>query len=328
MIMEKRKLFYADAIKEALAIKMRQDDAVILFGEDIAGYGGVFGVTKGLLAEFGETRVRNTPLAEGAIVGEAVGMALYGLKPVPEIQFSDFVTTCMSPLVDLAATYHYRIGTPLPITFRMPSGGMMNIGNFHSKSLESWFVHVPGLKVVMPSTAYDAKGLLLASIQDPNPVLYLEHKKLYREIKDEVPEGYYEVPLGISRVVREGSDLTIFTYGAMVHLASRAADKLAHENIDVEILDLRTIYPFDEQGIGHSFKKTKRAIILHEAPKIGGFGAELASWLEENYFDYLAAPIIRLGSKHTPVPTNPVLEKNYLPSEADVIEAARKLMKY
>ena len=323
-----RELFYADAIKEALAQSMRRDDSVILFGEDIAGYGGVFGVTKGLFEEFGSSRVRNTPLAEGAIVGEAVGMAIYGLKPVPEIQFSDFVTTCMSPMVDLAATYHYRIGTPLPITFRMPSGGMMNIGNFHSKSLEAWFVHVPGLKLVMPSTAYDAKGLLLAAIRDPNPVLFLEHKKLYREIKDEVPEDMYEVPLGKCRVAREGSDLSIFTYGAMVHLALKAAIELEKEEISVEVVDLRTIYPFDEQGLAASFKKTKRAIILHEAPKIGGFGGELAAFLEENYFDYLAAPILRIGSKHTPIPTNPVLEKNYLPSEEDVVQAAKRLMTY
>lgn len=323
-----RHIFYADAIKEALALKMRQDDSVVIFGEDIAAYGGVFGVTKGLYEEFGSQRVRNTPLSEGAIVGEAIGMAIYGLKPVPEIQFSDFITTSMSPLVDLAATYHYRIGTALPITFRMPSGGMMNIGNFHSKSLEAWFVHVPGLKIVMPSTAYDAKGLLLAAINDPNPVLYLEHKKLYREVKDDVPEGIYEVPLGKCRVAREGKHLSIFTYGAMVHLAVKASEKLAQEGIEPEVIDLRTIYPFDAEGIAASFKKTKRAIVLHEAPKIGGFGGELAAYLEENYFDYLAAPIIRIGSKHTPIPTNPVLEKNYLPSEEDIILTARRIMSF
>lgn len=326
--MPERKLFYADAIKEALAQEMRRDERVYIFGEDIAQYGGVFGVTKGLFEEFGAMRVRNTPLSEGAIIGEAVGAAVYGLRPVPEIQFSDFITTAMSPLVDLAATYHYRIGTALPITLRMPSGGMMNIGNFHSKCLEAWFAHVPGLKVVMPATAHDAKGLLIAAIRDDNPVLYLEHKKLYREIQDEVPEEAYEVPLGSARIAREGRHISLFTYGAMVHVALKAARALEEKGVELEVVDLRTIQPFDEQSVKASFHKTKRAIILHEAPKIGGFGGELAAFLEENCFEDLAAPIIRLGSKHTPIPTNPLLEKHYLPSEDDVLEAAKRLMKY
>ncbi len=323
-----RQLFYADAIREALAEEMRRDDSVYVFGEDVAEYGGVFGVTKGLFEEFGKLRVRNTPLSEGAILGEAIGAAVYGLKPVPEIQFSDFLTTTMSPLVDLAASYHYRVGTPLPLTIRAPAGGMMNIGNFHSKCLEAWFVHVPGIKIVVPSTAYDAKGLLIASIRDPNPVLFFEQKKLYREIKDDVPIGLYEVPLGQAAIRREGKDVTLVTYGSPVYMALEAAQKLEEEGISMEVIDLRTLVPLDFETIKTSFIKTNRAIILHEAPKTGGFGGELCARLEEECFDFMAAPIMRIGSCHTPIPTNPVLEEAYLPRVEDIIIAAQKLMKY
>ena len=206
-----REIWYADAIREALQQEMRRDDSVYLFGEDVAAYGGVFGITKDLLAEFGPLRVRNTPLSEGAIIGEAIGAAVYGLRPVPEIQFADFLTTGLSPLVDLAASYYYRVHTPLPITIRAPAGGGLRIGNFHSKCLESWFTHVPGLKVVVPATAFDAKGLLVAAIRDNNPVLYFEQKKLYREIKDDVPEKLYTVELGKGIVRREGKEITPVT---------------------------------------------------------------------------------------------------------------------
>lgn len=326
--MQQRQLTYGDAIREALAQEMRRDESVYIFGEDIAAYGGVFGITMGLFDEFGSKRVRNTPLSEAAILGEAVGAAVNGLKPVPEIQFADFLTSAMSPLVDLMATYHYRISTALPITIRAPSGGGLRIGHFHSKNLEAWFNHVPGLKIVIPSTAYDAKGLLLAAIRDPNPVLYFEQKKLYRSIKDDVPEEDYSVPLGSARLVREGKDVTCVTYGSMVYLAIEAAQKCEEEGIDVEIIDLRSIVPLDKETLVQSFKKTNRALILHEAPKQGGFASDIASILQEEAFDDMAAPILRLGAKHTPIPTNPILEDSYLPSVADFVSSTKKLMEY
>lgn len=323
-----RELFYADAIREALQQEMRRDDSVYVFGEDVAAYGGVFGVTKDLLSEFGPIRVRNTPLSEGGIIGEAIGAAIYGLRPVPEIQFSDFLTTGLSPLVDIAASYHYRVHTPLPITIRAPAGGALRIGNFHSKCLENWFVHVPGLKVVVPATAHDAKGLLVAAIRDNNPVLFFEQKKLYREIKDAVPEELYTVPLGKARLVREGNDITLVTYGSPVYLALQASQELQKKNIGLEVIDLRTLMPLDMETVMASFKKTNRAIVLHEAPKTAGFGAEIAARLAEEAFDFLAAPVVRIGAKQTPIPTNPVLEDNYLPSLQDILDAAEKLMQY
>lgn len=307
---------------------MRLDDRVYIFGEDVAAYGGVFGITKDLLAEFGPMRVRNTPLSEMAIIGEAIGAAINGLRPVPEIQFADFLTTGFSTLVDVAAPYHYRIGTPLPITIRAPSGGGLNIGHFHSKCVESWFVNVPGLKIVVPSTACDAKGLLIAAIRDNNPVLYFEQKKLYREVKDHTPEEVYTVDLGKARVCREGRHISLITYGSPVYLALKAADELKGSGILLEVIDLRTILPWDRTTVFTSFKKTNRAIILHEAPRTGGFGAEVAAQMMEECFDSLAAPIVRIGAKYTPVPTNPTLEKHYLPSLRDIIDAAKKLMAF
>lgn len=323
-----RELYYAEAIREALFQEMKQDETVYVYGEDVGQYGGVFGVTMGLIDEFGLDRVRNTPLSEMAIMGEAVGAAVYGLRPVPEIQFGDFMTACMSQVVDLMAPYHYRVGVALPITVRVPSGGMMAIGNFHSNCWENWFAHVPGLKVVIPSTAHDAKGLLVASIRDNNPVLFMEQKKLYRSVKDAVPEEIYEVPLGKARVVKEGTDITLITYGSMVPVAEEAVKKIELEHVSVEIIDLRSLVPLDKDALLMSFKKTNRAIILHEARKSCGFGAEIASILAEEAFDDIAAPIIRLGSIHTPVPMHPLLEASYLPKEEDIIEAAHRLMKY
>src|SRR3989338_7934114 len=250
-----RSLYYADAIREALRQCMQEDGDVYIFGEDVALYGGVFGVTKDLFHEFGPKRVRNTPLSEGAILGEAIGAAVYGLRPVPEIQFSDFLTTAMSPLVDIMATYHYRVGTKLPITIRAPSGGALRIGHFHSKCLEAWFVHTPGLKVVVPSTAYDAKGLLVSSIRDNNPVLFFEQKKLYREIKDEVPEELYAVELGKAAIRFEGNEISLFTYGSPVYLALQAHQILKEKGISLEVVDLRTLCPLDKETILSSFKK-------------------------------------------------------------------------
>lgn len=323
-----RELFYAEAIKEALSQEMERDDRVYMYGEDLGTYGGVFGVTIGLHERFGPERVKPTPLSESAIIGEAVGAALKGLRPVPEIQFCDFVTCSMSQVVDLMANYHYRNGAALPITIRLPSAGMLHIGNFHSNCWENWFCHVPGIKIVVPSSAYDAKGLLIAAIRDPNPVMYFEQKHLYRLIKDEVPEELYEVPLGKAKTVREGDHISLFTYGNMVHTAKKAAEELEKKKINLEIVDLRSLVPLDKDAILNSFRKTNRTIILHEARKYSGFGGEIAGILAEEAFDDIAAPIIRLGAKQTPVPMNPVLEKAYLPSVEDVIVAAEKLMRY
>lgn len=323
-----RELFYADAIRESLMQNMREDDRIYVYGEDVSGYGGVFGVTSNLVEEFGDMRVRSTPLSEAAILGEAVGSALYGLRPVPEIQFGDFITVAMSQVVDLMASYHYRVGSALPLTIRVPSGGMLAIGNFHSNCWEAWFAHVPGLKVVIPSSAYDAKGLLTASIKDPNPVLFFEQKRLYRLIKDEVPEDNYEIELGKARVVEEGDDITLITYGNMMTHAREAVQLLKQQGVSVELIDLRTIVPFDRDTVKQSFSKTKRAIVLHEAREFCGFGAEVTSFLQAECFDSMAAPIKRIGSMQTPVPMNPILEKAYLPSIDEIIAAATELMEY
>ncbi|MCP5464008.1 MAG: alpha-ketoacid dehydrogenase subunit beta [Deltaproteobacteria bacterium] len=323
-----RELFYADAIREALLQEMQRDENVYCFGEDIGDYGGVFGVTMGLIKEVRPMQVRSTPLSEAAILGEAVGAAIYGLRPVPEIQFGDFISVAMSQVVDLMASYHYRVGTALPLTIRIPSGGMLHIGNFHSNCWENWFTHVPGLKVVVPSCAYDAKGLLVSAIRDNNPVLFFEQKRMYRVIKDEVPEELYEVPFGQVRDVCDGDDLTIFSYGNMIPLAEEAARELEKKKISAAIVDVRSLLPLDKDGIIERFRRTKRAIVLHEARTFSGFGGEIASLLQEEAFDDMAAPIIRIGSIHTPVPMSPNLEKAYLPSLNQVLEAADKLMRY
>lgn len=323
-----RELFYADAILEALQQEMRRDERVYVYGEDLGVYGGVFGVTQGLQEEFGEERVRETPLSEQAILGEAVGSALYGMRPVPEIQFCDFITVCMTQVVDLMSNYRYRNGVSLPITVRIPTGGMLSIGNFHSNCWENWFTHVPGLKVVVPSTAYDAKGLLLAAIRDPNPVLYLEQKRLYRFQKDEVPEGDYEVEIGKAKIVREGKDISLYTYGNMTVEGRLIVKALEEKGIDVELVDLRSLRPLDKETVLQSFRKTKRAIVLTEARKFSGYGGEIASLLQEEGFDDMVAPIVRIGSIETPIPMNPILEEAYLPSHEEVIQAAEKLMRY
>ncbi|MBF0492295.1 MAG: alpha-ketoacid dehydrogenase subunit beta [Deltaproteobacteria bacterium] len=321
-------LSYGESIRSALASEMRLDERVYVFGEDMAGYGGVFGVTQKLLEEFGNTRVRNTPLSEAAIMGEAIGAALAGLRPVPEIQFSDFMTTAFSQIIDAAASYHYRFNTSLPLTLRAPHGGGMRIGNFHSKCPEAYYFHTPGLKIVCPSTPYEAKGLLIAAIRDPDPVIYFEEKKLYWEIKGEVPEEAYELPLGKADLKREGKDITLVTYGSMVHLALKAAQVLEKEKIELEVLDLRSLTPLDEAALFQSFKKTNRVIVLHEAVQRGGIGGELVSLIVEKCFDDLAAPPLRIASKFCPVPVAPTLEDAYLPSLQDILEGARGLMRY
>lgn len=319
---------YGEAIRDGMRQAMRQDESVYLLGEDIAEYGGVYGITKGLVDEFGKKRVKNTPLSEGAIIGEAIGAAIAGLKPIAEIQFSDFMTTAFSMMVDVAAPYRFRLGTRIPMVVRAPSGGGLRIGPFHSKCTEAWYFHVPGLKVVVPSTPSDAKGLLLSSIEDEDPVLFFEQKKLYYEIREEVPEGVYRIPLGKAVVRRAGSQITVVTYGAMVHRALKVANQLAAEGIELEVVDLRTLVPLDEETMLQSFRKTHRVIILHEAPLRGGVGAELESIICEKAFDALLAPPVRIAAKMTPIPVAPQLEDFYLPSEQEIIDAAKRLVQY
>jgi pyruvate/2-oxoglutarate/acetoin dehydrogenase E1 component len=318
---------YMEAVRDGLRVAMHRDERVYIFGEDLGPYGGVFGVTKGLFEEFGGApRVRNVPLSEGAIIGEAVGAALAGLRPVPEIQFSDFITCAMTPLVDVMATYRYRFGTNVPVTVRMPSGGGMSIGPFHSKSLESWFIHAPGFKVVMPSTPTEAKGLLLAAIEDPDPVLYLEHKRLYNLVSEEVDPGYFTTPIGKGVIKRAGGDLTLVTYGALTYAAMDAATQLEAEGADIEVIELRTLWPFDEAMVLESVRKTNRVIVAHEAVKVCGFGAEIVARINEKAFDALAAPPLRVAAHHTPVPAHPILERAYAPQVEDIVAAARKLL--
>ncbi len=319
---------YGEAIRDGLRVAMQNDERVYLLGEDIAEYGGVYGITKGLVKDFGKNRVKNTPLSEAAILGEAVGAAIAGLRPVAEIQFSDFMTTAFSTVVDVAASYRFRVGTKIPIVIRAPSGGGLRIGNFHSKCTEAWYFHVPGLKIVTPSTPSDAKGLLLSAIEDEDPVLFFEHKRLYYELKEEVPEGVYRVPLGKGVVRREGQHVSLITYGGMVSMALRAAEKLHQEGIELEVVDLRSLVPLDEEIMLQSFRKTNRVILLHEAPMRGGVGAELEALICEQAFDSLAAPPVRIAAKETPVPVAPALEDFYLPSEQEVIDAARRLVQY
>lgn len=307
---------------------MRADERVYLLGEDVAEYGGVYGITKGLVDEFGKRRVKNTPLSELAILGEATGAAIAGLRPIAEIQFSDFITSGFSSLVDYAAPYFFRTGTHVPMVIRAPFGGGLRIGPFHSKCPEAWFFHVPGIKIVCPSTPYDAKGLLQAAIDDDDPVLYFEHKKLYYELREEVPAEKYTVPLGKAAIRREGKHVSVITYGAMVGLALSAAEGLANEGIELEIVDLRTLVPLDEETMLNSFRKTNKVIVLHEAPMRGGVGAELESIIIEKAFDHLAAAPIRIAAKMMPVPFAPQLEDFYLPSKRDIVDAAKKLNQY
>ncbi|PIR19949.1 MAG: alpha-ketoacid dehydrogenase subunit beta [Deltaproteobacteria bacterium CG11_big_fil_rev_8_21_14_0_20_47_16] len=322
------KMNYMEAVRDGMRQAMIKDERAYIYGEDVGFYGGVFGVTKGLFEEFGPKRVRNTPLSECAILGEAMGAALNGLRPIPEIQFADFITVAMAQLVDCIGTYRYRFGYNLPITIRMPSGGGMSIGPFHSKSLEAWFIHSPGFKIVMPSTPSDAKGLFLAAFEDPDPVLFMEHKRLYNTISEDVQEGYYTLPLGKAAVRREGNAATIVTYGGMVGLAMDAADILAKEDIAVEVIDLRTLWPLDEETVLNSIKKTNRVLMLHEAVKIGGFGGELVARVCEKAFGYLAAPPLRMGAKLTAPPVHPVLEKVFLPQVEGVVAKIKELLQY
>lgn len=323
-----REITYAEAIREALRQEMRRDERVFLIGEDIGIYGGAFGVTYGLLEEFGEERVRDTPISEQTIAGAAIGAALIGMRPVAEIMFMDFVTLAMEQLVNQAAKLHFMFGgkAKVPMVLRTPAGSGTGAAAQHSQSLEAWFVHVPGLKVVMPSTPYDAKGLLISAIRDDNPVIFVEHKLLYKT-KGPVPEEEYTIPLGVADVKREGSDVTIVATSIMVRRALAAAEKLAQEGIEAEVIDPRTLKPLDTETIISSVMKTGRALIVHEAPKTCGFGAEVSARITEGEaFFYLDAPVRRLAGMDVPIPYNPKLERGVVPQEEDIIKAVRELV--
>jgi len=325
-----KELSYLDAIREALAEEMRRDGKVFVLGEDVGAYGGAFGVTQGLHEEFGETRVVDTPISESAIVGISIGAALRGYRPVAEMQFADFISCAFDQIVNQAATLRYRYGgrASVPIVIRAPSGGNVGGGLYHSQNPEAWFVHRPGLKVVAPSTAYDAKGLLKAAIRDDNPVVYMEHKYLYRRVKGPVPEGDDVVPIGEAAVRREGGDATVITYGAMVAPSLEAADRLAREGVEVEVIDLRTLSPFDKPAIFKSVDKTSRVLIVHEDVKTLGIGAELSAVIMEEKFDALDAPVLRVTYPDSHVPFSHVLESANLPDADKIAGALRRLASY
>jgi 2-oxoisovalerate dehydrogenase E1 component beta subunit len=320
---------YLEAIKQGMREEMQRDERVYILGEDVGVYGGAFKVTAGLLDEFGPWRVIDTPLSESAIVGAAVGSALMGQRPIAEMQFMDFIACGFDQIVNMAAKLHYRNRMAVPMVIRGPSGGGVHGGPFHSQNPEAWFAHVPGLKVVAPSNPVDAYGLIKAAIRDDNPVLYFEHKYLYRRLKDHLPEDDYTTPVGQAQVVRAGSDLTIYTYGWMVEVSVEAATLLQGEDgASVEVVDLRTLLPLDRQTILQSISKTNKALIVHEDTRTLGVGAEVAAILAEEAFDMLDGPIMRVTSPDTPVPYSPPLEHAFLPNSEKVVEAARKLAAY
>lgn len=320
--------FYIDAIREAMREEMERDERVFLIGEDVGVYGGAFKTSAGLFERFGPERVIDTPISEIAIVGAASGAALMGMRPIAEMQFIDFITCAYDMLVNFAATSRYRVGSSCPIVVRGPAGAGVHGGPFHSLSPEAMFMNRPGIKIVSPGTAYDAKGLLKSAIRDDDPVLYIEHKFLYRRIKEDLPSDDFTVPIGKAKVRRKGKDLTIVTWGAMIYIADDAAEELARDGVSVEILDLRSLMPFDEEAILESVGKTNRVVILHEAPLTGGAGAEFAARIAEKAFDSLDAPIKRVASLDVPTPYSPPLEMFYLPNKDKVIAAARELLAY
>lgn len=316
---------YLEAISEGLREEMRRDASVFLLGEDIGRYGGAFKVTKGFIDEFGSDRVIDTVLAESAIIGAAAGAAIAGMRPVAEMQFADFVSNGFNQIVNIAAKYHYRNFVQMPLVIRLPSGGGIHGGPFHSVNPEAWFFNVPGLKLVAPSTPYDAKGLIKASIRDPNPVLFFEHKYLYRHIRAELPEDDYSIPIGKADIKREGNDITVITYATGVHWSLEAAQELSREGIDVEIVDLRSLLPFDREMILASVRKTGKVLIVHEATLTGGIGGEIAAVIAEHAFPSLDAPVMRLAAIDTPVPFAPILEKYFQPNADKVARKLREL---
>ena len=319
---------YLQAISDGLRQEMRRDERVFVIGEDVGVYGGAFKVTLGFQEEFGPWRVLDAPLSETAIVGGCTGAAIMGLRPVAEMQFADFVSCAWDHLVTVAAKQRYRAGTPVPIVVRLPSGGGFSGGPFHSQNPESSFAHIPGLKCVCPATPEDAKGLLISAIEDPNPVLFFEHKHLYRRIKGEVPDERYTVPIGKARTHREGDDVSVITWGAMVYTADEAAKQLEEDGVSVEIVDLRSVMPWDKAAVLESARKTSKVLVLHEDTRTGGFGAEIAATIAEEAFEDLDAPVKRIAAPDTPVPFSPPLEKAYIPQVDDVVAGLRELAEY
>ncbi len=320
---------YLQAISRGLWEEMERDPAVLMLGEDIGLYGGAFKVTEGFLSHFGRERMIDAPIAESAIVGAAVGMSYVGLRPVAELQFIDFIACCFNQITNFVAKSHYRWGAPVPLVLRGPSGGGVHGGPFHSQNPEMYFVHTPGLKVVCPGTAYDAKGLIKAAVRDDNPVLFFEHKFLYRRIKEEVPEDDYLVPIGQAAVRREGRHLTLVSYAAMLHTCLEAAERLEKEDgVACEVIDLRTLLPLDKETILASLKKTNKMLVVHEDTRTGGIAGEIAAIIMEEAFEELDGPVLRVTSLDTPVPYSPPLEEVFLPNVEKVVKAARQLAEY
>jgi 2-oxoisovalerate dehydrogenase E1 component beta subunit len=321
-------LTYLEAIRQGIWEEMDRDPSVFCLGEDIGIYGGAFKVTDGFIDRFGPERVIDTPIAESAIVGAAFGASLTGMRPVAEFQFMDFIGCAFNQISNMVAKTHYLWGAPAPLVLRGPSGGYVHGGPFHSQNPEMWFVHNPGLKVICPATPYDAKGLIKAAIRDNNPCIFFEHKYLYRRIKEEVPAEDYLVPIGKARVAREGRDLSIITYAAMVHTALEAAAVLKNDGIDIEVLDLRTVSPLDREAIAQTVKKTNKVIILHEHSRTGGLAGEIAAIINEDVFDDLDGPIVRIAGLDSAIPFSPPQEEHYLPKVSDVVREARRLKSY
>ena len=321
-------LTYLEAVRQAMLDEMDRDERVFVLGEDVGTYGGAFRATAGFLERFGERRVIDTPVSETAIVGAAIGAALMGLRPIAEMQFIDFIACGFNQLVNYAAKSRYRWGGGVPLVVRGPCGGGVHGGPFHSQNPEGFFMNVPGLKIVAPGTPSDAKGLLTAAIRDPDPVIYLEHKFLYRRLKEDVPEGDHVVPIGKARVARPGKDVSVISYAAMLHVALEAAEAAARDGISVEVLDLRTLLPLDEEAVLATAARTGKVIVLHEATRTGGPGGEVAALIAERVFEHLDAPIVRLAPPDTPVPYSPPLEEAFLPNADRVGKAIRALYEY
>lgn len=325
---EMRQITYRDAVREAMVEEMRRDENVYFMGEDIGAYCGAFGVSKNMLEEFGAERIRETPISETAFMGAGVGSAITGMRPIVELMFSDFMAVCYDQIINQAAKMHFMFAgkVNVPMVIRTPSGGGTGAAAQHSQSLEQMYLHVPGLKVVVPSTPYDAKGLLKASIRDNNTVVFLEQKRLYKE-KGMIPDEDYTIPLGVADVKREGTDVSIITYGRMVQMSLKVAEKLAEEGINVEVLDLRTLSPLDKDAIIATAKKTHKVVIVHEAVQFGGFGGEIAATItDSDAFYYLDAPIKRVGALYCPVPFHPVLEAETFPTPAKIEAAVRDVL--
>jgi 2-oxoisovalerate dehydrogenase E1 component beta subunit len=319
---------FLEAIRQAMFEEMERDPAVVLIGEDVGVYGGAFKCSAGLLERYGWERVMDTPIAETGIIGAAFGMGVMGLRPIVELQFIDFIACCFNQITNFVAKSHYRGGPPAAMVIRGPSGGGQHSGPFHSQNPEMYFVHTPGMKVVYPSTAYDAKGLLKSAVRDNNPVLFIEHKYLYRRIKESLPQGELTVPLGKAAVRREGRDLTIISYAAMMYPALEAAAELAGEGIEAEVIDLRTLLPLDKETILASVRKTNKLLVVHEDTRTGGIAGEIAAIVCEEAFEDLDGPVLRVTSLDTPVPFAPTMEEYFLPNKAKIAHVARELAKY